>query len=95
MIKDVLTRAFATKQFGDSITFNFFILDNRHYVFRFAFASTFFNIFLLRSNRIIMIANTISFFVILKNRFFLVRFKEAHDIFIYNLFAQTHFEHFK
>jgi len=72
MIKDVLIRVFATKQFNDLITFNFFILDNRYCVFRFAFASTFFNIFLLRSNRIITIINTISFFITLKNRFSLV-----------------------
>jgi len=72
MIKDVLIKAFATKQFDDSITFDFSILDNKHYVFRFVFASTFFSIFLLRSNRIIIIINTILFFVTLENRFFLV-----------------------
>ncbi len=72
MIKDALIKAFATKQFDNFVTFNFFILNNKHYVFRFAFASTFFNIFLLRSNRVIMIANMISFFVTLKNRFSLV-----------------------
>jgi len=95
MTKDASIRAFVVEQFGDSITFDFFILDNRHCVFRFAFVSTFFNIFLLRSNRVIIIVNTISFFVILKNRFFLVRFKEVHNIFTHDLFAQTHLEHFK
>ncbi len=71
MIKDVLIKAFATRQFDNLITFDFFILDSRHYVFRFVFALIFFNIFLLRSNRIITIINTILFFITLKNRFFL------------------------
>jgi len=95
MARDVLIKAFATRQFGDSITFDFSILNNKHYVFRFVFASTFFNIFLLRSNRVITIVNMVSFFVTLKNRFFLIRFKEAHDIFTHDLFVRTHFEHFK
>ncbi len=95
MIKDVLIKAFATRQFDDLITFNFFILNNKHCVFRFVFALIFFNIFLLRSNRIIIIVNTISFFATLENRFSLIRFKKVYDIFTYNLFAQTHFEHFK
>jgi len=72
MTKDALIKAFITKQFDDLITFNFFILNNKHYVFRFIFALTFFSIFLLQSNRIITIVNTILFFVTLKNRFFLV-----------------------
>jgi len=72
MIKDILIKAFVAKQFSDLITFNFFILDNKYYVFRFVFASIFFNIFLLRSNRIITIINTISFFATLKNKFFLI-----------------------
>ncbi len=95
MTRDVLIKVFATKQFDDLITFNFFILDNKHYVFRFVFVSTFFNIFLLRSNRVITIANTISFFITLENRSFLIRFKKAYDIFTHDLFARTHFEHFK
>jgi len=95
MIKDILIKAFAIKQFDNSITFNFFILNNRHCVFRFVFALIFFNIFLLRSNCIITNVNTISFFITLENKFSLVRFKKTHDIFIYDLFAQTHFEHFK
>jgi len=95
MIEDASIRAFAIEQFGDSMTFNFFILNNKHYVFRFAFASTFFNIFLLRSNRVITIANTTSFFATLEDRSSLVRSKEAHDIFTHDLFARTHFEHFR
>jgi len=47
MIEDILIKAFATKQFDDFVTFDFFILNNKYYVFRFVFASTFFNIFLL------------------------------------------------
>jgi len=95
MIEDAPIRAFATRQFDDSITFDSFILDNKHCVFRFVFASTFFSIFLLRSNRVITIVNTTSFFVTLENRSFLVRFKEVHDIFTHDLLARTHFEHFK
>jgi len=72
MIKDVLIKAFATKQFDNFVTFNFFILNNKHCVFRFIFVLIFFNIFLLRSNRIIIIINIILFFIILKNRFFLI-----------------------
>jgi len=95
MIKNILIKAFAIRQFDDSITFNFFILNNKYYVFRFVFASIFFNIFLLRSNRVITIINMISFFITLENKSFLIQFKEIHNIFIYDLFAQTHFEHFK
>ena len=95
MIKDVLIKAFATKQFDDSITFDFSILDNKHCVFRFVFASTFFNIFLLQSNCVITIVNTISSFVTLENRFSLVRSKEVHDIFTHDLLARTHSEHFR
>jgi len=47
MIKDVLIKTFAIKQFDDFITFNFFILNNKYCVFRFIFALTFFSIFLL------------------------------------------------
>jgi len=72
MTKDALIKAFATKQFDNSITFDFFILNNKHYVFRFVFALIFFSIFLLRSNRIIMIVNTILFFITLKNKSFLI-----------------------
>ncbi len=72
MIKDILIKAFAIKQFNNSITFNFFILDNKHYVFRFVFTLIFFNIFLLRSNCIIIIINIILFFITLENRFFLI-----------------------
>jgi len=72
MIKDVLIKAFATRQFDDFVTSNFFILNNKHYVFRFVFALIFFNIFLLRSNCVIIIINMISFFVTLENRFSLM-----------------------
>jgi len=95
MIRDVLIRAFAAKQFGDSMAFDSSILNNKHCVFRFAFASIFFSIFLLRSNRVITIANTISFFATLENRSSLVRFKKTHDIFTHDLFARTHSKHFK
>jgi len=95
IIKDILIRAFATRQFDNSIKFNFFILDNKYCVFRFIFVLIFFNIFLLQSNRIITIANIILFFIILENKFSLIRFKKIYNIFIHNLFARTHFEHFK
>ncbi len=95
MTKDILIKAFATKQFDDFVTFNFFILNNKHCVFRFVFALIFFSIFLLRSNRVIIIVNTISFFVTLENKFSLIRFKKTYDIFTHNLFVRTHFKHFK
>jgi hypothetical protein len=58
MAEDASIRAFATKQSEDSATFNFFTPNKRHCVFRFAFASTFFSIFLFRSSRVITIVNT-------------------------------------
>jgi hypothetical protein len=95
MAEDASIRAFAAKQLEDSATFDFFISDKRHCVFRFAFASTFFNIFLFRSSRVITIANTASFLAIFENRSFLIRFSETHDVLTHALLARTHFEHFR
>jgi len=95
MAEDALIRAFAAKQLKDSATFDFFISNKKHCVFRFAFASTFFNIFLFRSNRVITIVNTASFLVIFENRSFLIRFSEVHDMLTHALLARTHFEHFR
>ncbi len=95
MTRDVLIKAFVAKQFDDLVTFDSFILDSKYCVFRFVFASTFFNIFLLRSNCVITIVNTILFFITLENRSSLIQFKKIHDIFIHDLFAQTHFKHFR
>jgi len=95
MTEDASIKAFATKQSEDSATFDFFISNKRHYVFRFAFASTFFNIFLFRSSRVITIANTASFLTIFKNKSFLIRFSETHDMLTHALLARTHFEHFR
>jgi hypothetical protein len=95
MAEDASIRAFAAEQLEDSATFDFFISDKRHCVFRFAFALTFFNIFLFRSSRVITIANTASFLATFENRFFLMRFNEVHDMLTHALLARTHFEHFK
>ena len=94
-VEDDSTRAFATRQLKNSKTFNFFIFNKRHYVFRFAFALIFFSIFLFRSNRIITIVNKASSLAILTKKSFLLWSKKDYDMFKHNLFAQTHFEHFK
>jgi hypothetical protein len=95
MTENALIRTFAAKQLKDSATFNFFTSDKRHCVFRFAFASTFFNIFLFRSSRVITIANTASFLAIFEDRSSLIRFSEIHDMLTHALLARTHFEHFR
>ncbi len=94
-IENDLTRAFATKQLKDSRTFDSFILNNKHCVFCFVFASIFFKIFLFRSNRVITIVNKASSSTILTKRSFLLWLRKNQDMFMYNLFARTHFEHFK
>ena len=94
-IKNNSTKAFATKQLKDSRVFDFFILNNRHCVFRFVFASIFFRIFLFRSNRIIIVASKASSSIILTKRSFLLRSRKDQDMFTHDLFARTHFEHFK
>jgi len=95
MIKDASTRAFATRQSKDFATFDFFTSNKKHCVFRFAFASIFFNIFLFRSNCVITIANTTSFLTIFENKSFLMRFSEVHDILIHALLTRTHSKHFR
>jgi hypothetical protein len=95
MAEDASIRAFAAEQSEDSATFDFFTSNKRHCVFRFAFASTFFSIFLFRSSRVITIANTASFLTIFEDRFFLIRFSEIHDMLTHALLARTHFEHFR
>jgi len=95
MTEDASIRVFATKQLEDSATFDFFISNKRHCVFRFAFASTFFSIFLFRSSRVITIVNTASFLAIFENRSSLIRFSEIHDMLTHALLARTHFEHFR
>jgi len=87
------TRAFTAKQLKDFETFDSFILDNRHCVFRFVFALIFFRIFLFRSNRIITIVNTAS--AILAERSFLLWLRKDQDMFTHDLLARTHFKHFK
>jgi len=72
IVEDILIKIFATKQFDNSIVFDFSILDNKYCIFCFIFVLIFFNIFLLQSNYIITIVNTILFFIILKNRFSLI-----------------------
>ncbi len=93
--KDDSTRAFVTKQLKNLEAFDFFILDNKHCVFHFVFASIFFRIFLFRSNRIITIVNKASSLTILTKRFSLLWLRKDQDMFTHNLFARTHFEHFK
>jgi len=95
MAEDASIKAFAAEQLEDSATFDFFISNKRHCVFRFAFALTFFSIFLFRSSRVITIVNTASFLTIFENRSFLIRFSETHDILTHALLARTHFEHFR
>jgi hypothetical protein len=95
MAEDASIKAFAARQSEDSATFDFFISNKRHCVFRFAFASTFFSIFLFRSSRVITIVNTASFLAIFENRSFLIRFSEIHDMLTHALSARTHFEHFR
>jgi len=95
MAEDASIRAFATEQLEDSATFDFFTSNKRHCVFRFAFASTFFNIFLFCSSRVITIANTASFLAIFEDRSFLIRFSETHDMLTHALLARTHFKHFR
>ncbi len=95
IVENILIKVFATKQFNNSIIFDFFILDNKYYIFCFIFISIFFSIFLLQSNCIITIVNTILFFVTLENRFFLIQFKKIYNIFIHNLFTQIYFEYFR
>ncbi len=95
MTKDASIKAFATRQLEDFAMFNFFILNKRHCVFRFAFALTFFNIFLFRSNRVITIVNIASFLAIFEDKSFLIRFSEIHDMLTHALLARTHFEHFR
>ncbi len=51
------TRAFAAGQLKNLGASDSFIPDNRHCVFRFAFASIFFKIFLFRSNRVMTIVS--------------------------------------
>jgi len=94
MIEDAPIRAFATRQSKDSATFDFSTLDKRHCVFRFAFASTSFNIFLFRSSRVITIASTTSFLAIFEDKSSLIRSSEIHDMLTHALLARTHFEHF-
>jgi hypothetical protein len=94
-IKDDLTRAFATKQLKNSKAFDFFILNNRHCVFRFVFASIFFMIFLFRSNRIMTIVSKALSLAILTKKSSLLWLRKDQDMFTHDLFARTHFEHFK
>jgi len=93
--RDDSTRTFATRQLKDSRAFDFFILDKRHCVFRFAFALIFFRIFLFQSNRIMTIVSKASSLAILTKRSFLLWSRKDHDIFTHDLLARTHFEHFK
>jgi len=93
--RDNSTRAFAIEQLKNSRIFDSFILDNKHCVFRFALASIFFKIFLFRSNQIITIASKALSSMILTKKSFLLWSRKDQDMFTYNLFAQTHFEHFK
>jgi len=95
MAKDASIKAFATRQSRDSTTFDSFISNKRHCVFRFAFASTFFNIFLFRSSRVITIVNTASFLATFEDRSSLVRFSEIHDMLTHALLARTHSKHFR
>jgi len=95
IIEKVLIRIFAAEQFDNSIVFDFFISNSKYCIFCFVFVLTFFSIFLLQSNRVITIVNTILFFVILENKSFLIQFKKIYNIFIYSLFARTYFEHFR
>ncbi len=95
MARDASIKAFATKQLEDFATFDFFISNKRHCVFRFAFASTSFNIFLFRSSRVITIVNIASSLATFENKFSLMRFSEIHDMLTHALLARTHFEHFR
>ncbi len=70
--ENILIRVFAAEQFNNSIISDFSISNNRYCIFCFVFVSTFFNIFLLQSNYIIIVVNTILFFVTLENRSFLI-----------------------
>ncbi len=95
IIENTLIRVFAAEQFDNSIIFDFFISNSRYCIFCFVFVLTFFSIFLLQSNCIIIVVNIILFSVILENRSSLIQFKKIYNIFIYNLFARTYFEHFR
>ncbi len=72
IIKNTLIRVFVAKQFNNSIVFDFFILNNKYYIFCFVFVLISFSIFLLQSNCVITIVNTILFSIILENRPFLI-----------------------
>ncbi len=93
--ENVSIRVFATEQFGNSIVFDFFILDSKYCIFCFVFVLIFFSIFLLQSNCVITVVNIILFSVILENRSSLIQFKKIYNIFIHNLFARTYFEYFR
>jgi len=72
IVENILIRVFAAEQFDNFVIFDFFISNNKYYIFCFVFVLTFFSIFLLQSNCVITIVNTILFSVILENRFFLI-----------------------
>jgi len=93
--ENVSIRVFATEQFDNSIIFDFSISDNKYCIFCFVFVLTFFSIFLLQSNCVITIVNTILFSVTLENRSFLIQFKKIYNIFIHSLSAQIYFEYFR
>ncbi len=95
MIEDASIRAFATRQLEDSATFDFFTSNKRHCVFRFAFASTSFSIFLFRSSRVITIVNIASFLATFEDRSSLIRSSEIHDMLTHALLARTHSKHFR
>ena len=72
IVENILIKVFAIEQFDNSIVFDFSILDNKYCIFCFAFVLISFSIFLLQNNCVIIVANTILFFVILENRFSLI-----------------------
>jgi len=78
--KNDSTRAFAAEQLKNLEAFDFFIFDNRHYVFRFAFALIFFKIFLFRSNRVMTIVSRASSSAILTERSSLFWSREDQDM---------------
>ena len=93
--KNKSTRAFATKQLENFNDSNSFIFDIKHWVFNFVLAFISFKIFLLRSNRVMIVASNFSFSTILKAYSSRLRFNDDHDIFTQILLKRTHFEHLR
>ena len=94
MIENKLTNVSTTKQLLKIETFVSFNFERKHCVFFFVLAFIFFNIFLFRKRRTIIVVKNFSLSSIFENKSSRVLFKNCHDILTQKRFARTHSKHF-